>query len=607
MNPLAQDYFLNYYAVPMLAAGLMVLILGAVQYIREGYSRVSLAFVGVCSTAAIWLINVGIALCAKTEEISLFWNRIEHVGVFFIPCAVYTLTLTVVNRLQEKIRSVLACAVLSLLFVVWLLSTDAFITGFYSYPWGLYAKYGPASVLFLSYFFVAMAGSLWLYTVELKTSSAELQKQRVRALRGAFLIGYLGSIDFIPTYGIPIPPLGFVPVVVFVILIARIMTKYRLVTITPAFAAKNIMDTMTDALLVSDREGIIRLMNPAAASLFKKSETEMLGKRIFDVCPGFVSRDRFYMILAKSVHEEFETTVFPAPEEAAFLSVTASLLFGPHRQVDAVTFIARNISHRKKIEAQFRHAQKAETLSILAGSLAKDVSDELNTGLSALDQLRQSLDSSDAVYSKLADIQSKVERSLAVSRKILDFSVASAEYDILSIDQIFRNLDSWLPKFLPVRILSDLSVQPDLWRIYGNQTEVESVLMHVIANSKEAMPNGGRLLIRAGNTVLHPDEARDELLPGAYVLITVRDTGCGLSKEIMNRVFEPFFTTKSDMFHAGLGLSTVRQIVKDYRGYMDVRSEEGKGATVSIYLPALMTLQTSLNDNNFERRKQEAA
>jgi CheY-like chemotaxis protein len=154
---------------------------------------------------------------------------------------------------------------------------------------------------------------------------------------------------------------------------------------------------------------------------------------------------------------------------------------------------------------------------------------------------------------------------------------------------LFKELEDIIKDTFPKDIQLRFSVPNDTWTLFGDPTQVHQILLNLCLNARDAMPDGGSLIIGAENRMLDEHYAKmdDQAKPGRYVCITVTDSGTGISREIIDRIFEPFFTTKSPNKGTGLGLSTVMGIVKSHEGFANVYSELGKGSTFKVYLPAI--------------------
>lgn len=561
------------HALPVIAVGFLILALGFLTVKKEGVSRVSMAFMYLTLTSAAWLVFIGASYLVPKEWLFLAY-QLEHLGVIFIPSAIVMFTLCIVNRWNRDRFWAYGAVALSFIFYAVFARTNLFIEGVYSYPWGYYPDYGPAGAGLFIYLALAMAFSLLLFYREHARAQSTSQKGRLKSFRNAFLWGYVAAVDLLPTFGVNVYPFGYVAAFIFMILAARAVWRYRLVDITPGFAAKQIMDTMADALVVLDADGFIRLVNQASCEMLKKTEKELLGKSLFDVSPGFLKRENFQDLLGGKL-QEFESRISRG-EDSSFYSVFSSTVASQKGGgVDALILIARDITHRKKMEAQYRETQKMETIGVLAGGMAADV-------LRQLKIVQESL-----LSEKPADATLQLKLATETVEKILQFTEAKAyEKKSLNPGALLSNLENWLSRYLPVTILTNVTRDNEVWNIQGNEAELESVLMNLISNAKESMPHGGRLILRTFNKYVSQTETKWGAPAGAYTVISVRDTGQGMSTELKESLFNPMFLMKRQGLEAGLGVTFVLNVVRDHKGWVDVSSELGKGTTFDLYFPA---------------------
>jgi PAS domain-containing protein len=192
-------------------------------------------------------------------------------GVVLVPSSVYIFTLAITQRLHQFRIWAWSSVALSVLFYLSIILTDEFITGVRRYFWGYYAQYGILSIPFLVFFFASMVVSLRLYWISYRNSPPQsVQQKRFRAFFLASMVGYLGSVDYLAVYGIPVYPIGYLPVFVWFLIVGFAIRRYHLFDITPSFAANQFLTMMADALLVLDRQGMVRVVNRAACELLGK-------------------------------------------------------------------------------------------------------------------------------------------------------------------------------------------------------------------------------------------------------------------------------------------------------------------------------------------------
>ncbi len=255
--------------------------------------------------------------------------------------------------------------------------------------------------------------------------------------------------------------------------------------------------------------------------------------------------------------------------------------------VRGIVLNGRDVSDRSELERQLRHAQKLDAVGHLAGGLAHDFNNVLTAIRGYTELLREAIPSGSPAAEDLANIEQAVDRAAAVTRKLLAFSRKQAvQRSALDLNGVLRDLEPLLRQLLTDRIEVRLDLDPALWRIKADPDQMEQVVVNLVTNARDAMPDGGPLLVATANRTVDavtPDTGR--LPPGDYVALVVNDQGVGMSPEVRARIFEPFFSTKPRDRGIGLGLAMVHGIVTNSGGYIAVDSAPGRGTTLTVLLP----------------------
>ena len=253
----------------------------------------------------------------------------------------------------------------------------------------------------------------------------------------------------------------------------------------------------------------------------------------------------------------------------------------------ALEIIAEDITERRALEDQFRQAQKMEAVGRLAGGVAHDFNNLLMVVSGYTEVLMEALDENHPLLVKVQAIQQAADRATTLTRQLLAFSRKQLlELKVVDVNSIVADMERLLRPLIGENIDLTTRLTPNVGHTRADAGQLEQVIMNLVVTAKDAMPDGGRILIQTSEA--DPDTARREhslIEPGAYILLSVSDTGAGMDRETQSRIFEPFFTTKEKGKGTGLGLSTVYGIVKQGGGYIFAQSEPGCGTTFRIYLP----------------------
>ena len=247
-----------------------------------------------------------------------------------------------------------------------------------------------------------------------------------------------------------------------------------------------------------------------------------------------------------------------------------------------------DITERKRLEEQLRQTQKMEAIGQLTAGIAHDFNNLLLVINGFAELMRVDLTANDPHQESLMRILHSGRRASDLVHQLLTFSRKQIiEPRLLDINSIVLEMNKMLQRIIDVNIEFETKLESDIWLIKADPTQIEQIIINLAINARDAMPDGGCLTIETSKVILDDDYVAHHLetQPGEHVLLTVSDTGHGMSEEIKSRIFDPFFTTKEPGKGTGLGLATVYGIVKQNRGNVWVYTEEGNGTTFKIYLP----------------------
>ncbi len=366
-----------------------------------------------------------------------------------------------------------------------------------------------------------------------------------------------------------------------------------------------LLDQAQDAILVRDLDQRIRFWNKGAENIYGWSAEEVIGQNAQEILsaePAKFNEAR----QAVMRNGEWKGEIHQRRRSGAEMIVESrwTLVRDEQGSPNSILVINTDITEGKRMEAQFLRAQRMESIGTLAGGIAHDLNNVLSPILMAVDMLQ--LKTTDETSKKWLDVlRTNAERGANMVRQVLSFARGvEGERVALQPKHLIKEIVKILRETLPKSIEINFQIPTDLWVISADATQMHQVLMNLCVNARDAMPEGGSISIKAQNILLDENYARMhiEAKAGRFVMISVTDTGPGMSPEVQSRIFEPFFTTKEMTKGTGLGLSTALTIVKSHGGFINVYSELHRGSQFTLYLPAidmpgaveLAALQTNL-------------
>ena len=352
-----------------------------------------------------------------------------------------------------------------------------------------------------------------------------------------------------------------------------------------------LIEQAQDIIAVLDAAGAIRYASPSVFRLL-----------------GYVPEELIGLLMVEMVHpEDVEHTLRVFAEGVAtgiggrLLELRVRHKDGTYRILEAighyllddplvqgVVINARDVTERKSLERQLLQAQKMEAVGRLAGGVAHDFNTALTAILGYAGLLLGGLPTLSPLRPDLEEIRKAAERAAGLTRQLLAFSRKQPlAMRVLDLNELVADLGRLLRRLLGEDIDVVTNLDPTLGAVRADAAQLEQVVVNLAVNARDAMPEGGRLMIETRNAELDDSYAREHVpvRPGRYVMLAVSDTGTGMSAETMSHMFEPFFTTKEAGKGTGLGLATVYGIVKQSGGYVWCSSEPGHGTTFKVYLP----------------------
>ena len=587
---------LNIYAIAPFIVGFLMLILGLVTFIRDRASKVSSSFFLVTISIFVWLGSLPWLYSASNEHVALFWAKIEHIGVAFIPSFFFIFTLDIIQRYKKYRYFGWATLILSGGFCAGFVLSPYFIKGITSMPWGYNAQYGTYGFFLIAYLALFMLISLDLIWLEYMKSASDRERSRLMGIFLGVAVGLLGAVDFVGVFGIQAYPLGYIPIFVCTLILGQTIMRFRLIDLTPSFAANHILETMEGLVAVVNLSGRISFVNRSLCELLGYKEKELKEQPITLLFE--INDKNFFPNINKSwiLHDE-EMEWKGRDGTKLELSVSASLIKDKKGNPAGIVYAATDITERKKYERELIKAKEAaEQANQAKSEFLANMSHEIRTPLNAVLGFSDIL-SDTSLNNIQKDYVGTVRESgkllLALISDILDFSkIESGEIHLEEIDFNLKNLVEDVlriarPKVTDAKVELyydyDEKVQENF---VGDPTRVRQIILNLLNNAikfTEEGEIGVCVLLSAGKKA--GEQSKNERYT---VQISVQDTGIGIPPEKQKLIFDTFTQADSSTTRryggTGLGLAITKALVEKMNGAIWVESEVGEGSEFTFTL-----------------------
>lgn len=365
-----------------------------------------------------------------------------------------------------------------------------------------------------------------------------------------------------------------------------------------------LLDIVTDAIYVRDFQPQILFWNQGAQRLYGWQTHEVVGKN---------PEELFYpATLPPQVEAALKTVIESGSWQGELnkLNKTGTKIIVESRwtlmrdaagQPKSILIVDSDITEKKQLQSQFYRTQRLESLGTLSSGIAHDLNNILTPVMAASQLLKVKFPQDNERYQQLLTIiESNAKRGAALVKQVLSFARGfKGERTIVQVKHLIADIIQIARQTFPKSIDFSTQIPEDLWAVFGDTTQLHQVLMNLVVNARDAMLEGGILSIEAENMFIDEAYTRMNLdaKVGHYIVITVADTGIGMTPEILDHIFEPFFTTKEIGSGTGLGLSTALGIIKSHNGFVNVASQVNKGTQFKVFLPSVESTQVSGTDD----------
>jgi PAS domain S-box-containing protein len=572
--------------LPWLIVAATLFVLAIVVFSRQRSSRVAVLFCAMIVLVAVWFAAFAIMFVSRDAGAAVRWGRVGLAGVALLPAAIYDFTTTALRLHSKRRRLVHLVWAVAVVFAVVALAGRAIAQEAAKHPWGFYPVAGYLFSVFLLFFFGVLVWQLVEGIVEYRKTEDRRRRRRIGRMMIAFAIVYFAAIDFLPMAGANMRPVGYVPVLTFMVVAWTAIIRHRLAPITAARAAREILETMADALFVLDAEGCIRVVNGAARALLGYSQSDLLGRSIdkLEVMSGDATISRTLRELTRrGAIRDQERLLRHKDGQAIDVSISISPVSEANVQEGAVV-IARDIRERKRAEedlhsAMHRLEQSNRELEDFAYVASHDLQEPLRKIQAFGDRLKSKHAEELAPQARdyIDRMQSAAKRMQILINDLLSFSrITTKAQPFVNVDlgQIAREVAHDLE--LRAHEAGGEIVIGALPSLDADPLQMRQLLQNLASNALKFHRDG----------VPPRVEISGELRDGE-ALIEVADNGIGFEEKYADRIFTMFerLHGRGTYEGTGIGLAICRKIAQRHGGEIAARSIPGEGSTFIITLP----------------------
>ena len=577
---------LNPYALPWAIVAIALFALGGVIYARQKASRVAVLFCAMIVLVAIWFTAFSVMFSLTDAAVAGVWGRVGLAAICFLPAAIYDFTATALRLHSSRRLLIRAAWVAGAVFASAALFTRGMVGDMVHHSWGFYPAAGPMTIPFLIYFAGALGTQLFDGIREWRRTDDERRRKRVAKLMSSFIVVYVATLDWLPMFGVPMRPIAFVPVIAFIGVAWGTIRRHRFQPITAARAAREILDTMADALFVIDAAGSIRVVNHAVHEVFGYRDSDLIGRSIdrLEETSSDETISRTLRDLARrGVNRDQERIFRHANGQAISVSVSISPVGERDAQEGAVV-IARDIRARKQAEEELKAAltrleQSNRELEDFAYVASHDLQEPLRKIQAFGDLLRSKHASAlpDQARDYIERMQSAAKRMQVLINDLLSFSrVTTKAQPFVHVD--LAEIAREVVKDLEARTHETgarIEIGP-LPAIDADPLQMRQLLQNLAGNALKFHRPGVPPVVDVHGEI-----------DGGRCRIVVADNGIGFEEKYADRIFTMFerLHARTTYEGTGIGLAICRKIAERHGGEIRAHGRPGQGATFVVTLP----------------------
>lgn len=577
------------------SAALIALIFAGVILARNPRSlpaRMHAIYGGV---SGWWLLSMAMIAGAESTERAQLWARLLHLGLGMLPGVIYHLNVATAGLAHEHRRGIRVHYAVAVAVTIFCLVSPDLLSEPRRFAWGLYPQYTAWGAIPVGFLLIVFGEVLAIYRAALRRHArGSAYHEKARAFYHGNAIALLAGVDFLAAFGVPVYPMGFVVMTVMHAATMFGSIRYRLIEITPGFAAERILATMPDGLLVADTQGLVRLANPATVRLLGRPVESLLNHPLDAVTTERSLLDALRAASAASDPSAAEARFVAANGASHDVRVAGTRIEDRSGRRVADIWLLHDVTEQRAAEAEkqrieglVRQAQRMESLGVMAGGVAHDFNNILSAILGSAEVARLKLPEDSPLHDELGTISRAVEHAAELTDQLLTYAGRGTNLEgPVDLHALIDEMTELLRSAISKKTRLELSLADGLPTILADRGQLRQVILNLVTNASEALEGASGTIglrvevVDAGD---HVGAASDAA--GRRVRLRVTDTGAGMDAETRIRMFDPFFTTK--FTGRGLGLATVLGIVQGHGGAIRVESRPSAGTRFDILFPVL--------------------
>jgi len=349
------------------------------------------------------------------------------------------------------------------------------------------------------------------------------------------------------------------------------------------------LENIGDGVITINNKKNIILLNKVAEDLTGWDNNQVIGKNVELILAPIKDTEKKMIInhINESIKKglkinSYKNITFKDKEK--ILNYRIAPILNKQKEINGAVIVLKDITEKNTLEKELLRSQKHESIGILAGGIAHDFNNILISILGNLELVKLQTAKSEPSYELITSALNAATHARELTKQLLSFSKDnSPNKKVVSIKDLLKNISSF--SLHGTNIISEYNIPKDLWNVEVDQDQITQVISNIIINASQSMLNGGKIYINAENVIIDENE-NPYKNPGKYIKISIKDEGCGIKKEYLDKIFDPYFTTKEK--GSGLGLTTSYSIIKKHEGYIDVLSTTGQGSVFYIFIPAII-------------------